>query len=108
MLKKSVAFAALGGALLFVTTAAIPASAAIKCQGGYQWNSAAGGWIASSYCEDNLVAAVARRHGMRWSNVAVRQNPNIKAEACRFAGSDIRITDICAGHLNEDSNSRGR
>ena len=108
MLKKTVVFAALGGALLFVTTAAVPAFAAIKCQGAYQYNSAAGGYIASSYCEDNLVATVARENGMRWSNAAVRQNPSIKEEACRFAGSDIRITDICAGHLPEDDNSRSR
>lgn len=108
MLNKTVALAALGGALFFVTTTTLPAFAAIQCQGAYQWNSAAGGLIASSFCEDNLVAAVARAHGMRYSNAAVRQNPNIKAEACRFAGSDIRITDICAGHLSEDQGYRRR
>jgi hypothetical protein len=108
MLNKTVVFAALGGALLFVATTALPASAAIKCQGATQWNSAAGGWISSPYCEDNLVATVARANGMRWSNLAVRQNPSIKAEACRFAGSDIRITDICAGHLPEDDGYRSR
>jgi hypothetical protein len=108
MMNKTVVFAALSGALLFVATTAIPASAAIQCEGGNQWNSAAGGWIPSSYCEDNLVAAVARANGMRWSNAAVRQNPSIKAEACRFAGSDIRITDICAGHLPEDDGYRSR
>ncbi len=105
MMKKTVTFAALGSAFLFVATTALPASAAIKCQGGNQWNSAAGGWIPSSYCENNLVASVARSHGMRWSNAAVRQNPAIMAEACRFAGSDIRITDICAGHMQENDGS---
>lgn len=105
-MKKTVTFAALGGALLFAAVTATPASAVIQCQGGSQWNSAAGGWISSPYCEDNLVAAVARANGMRWSNAAVRQNPSIKAEACRFAGSDIRITDICAGHLPEDDGNR--
>ena len=108
MMTKTVAFAALGSALLYVATTALPALAAIQCEGAYQYNSAAGGYIASSYCEDNLVATVARAHGMRWSNAAVRQNPSIKAEACRFAGSDIRINDICAGHLPEDDNHRGR
>ena len=106
MLKKTVAFAAFGGVLFSVATTALPALAAIQCQGAYQYNSAAGAYIASSYCEDNLVATVARTHGMRWSNAAVRQNPSIKAEACRFAGSDIRITDICAGHLPEDNGTR--
>ena len=106
MTKNAVAFTALGGALLYVATTALPASAAIKCQGPNQWNSAAGGWISTPYCEDNLVAAVARESGMNVSNKAVRQNPSIKAEACRFAGWDIRIRGICAGHLPEDDGNR--
>jgi hypothetical protein len=108
MIKKNETFAALAGAFFFVATTAAPTSAAVQCRGAYQYNSAAGGYIASSYCEDNLVAAVARKNGMRWSNVAVRQNPSIKAEACRFAGSDIRIADICAGHMPEDDSSGRR
>jgi hypothetical protein len=108
MLNKTITLAAIGGALLFITSSAAPAFAGIKCQGAYQYNSAAGGLIASSYCEDNLVAAVARSRGMRWSNAAVRQNPSIKAEACQFAGSDIRIADICAGHMPEDDSYRSR
>lgn len=107
MMKKTAALAVLGGSMLMVATSVIPASA-VNCQGAYQYNSAAGGYIASSYCEDNLVATVARSHGMKWSNVAVRQNPNIKAEACRFAGSDIRISDICVGHMPEDDSSGRR
>ena len=106
MTKKTVTLAAMGGAMLVALTAAAPADAATRCQGRNQWNSAAGGWISTPFCEDNLVAAVARAHGMRVSNRAVRQNPSIKEEACRFAGSDIRINDICAGHLPEDDNRR--
>ena len=103
MKKKALAFAALGGALLYVATTALPASAAIKCQGRDQWNSAAGGWISSPYCEDKLVAYVS---GYPFNGpYGVRQNPSVKAEACRFAGSDIRIRDICAGHLPEDDSS---
>jgi hypothetical protein len=106
MTKTVVTLAALGGAMLVAFTAAVPADAAIRCQGRNQWNSAAGGWISSPYCEDNLIAAVARAHGMRVSNRAVRQNPNIKEEACRFAGSDNRINDLCAGSLFEDFGRR--
>lgn len=102
MLKKAVTFAVLGGVLVVVAATALPASAAIKCRGPNMWNSAANAWISQPYCEDNLVAAVARENGMRVSDRAVRQNPNIKEEACRFAGSDIRISDICAGLLPED------
>ncbi|MHA1165057.1 MAG: hypothetical protein ACTSP0_05670 [Alphaproteobacteria bacterium] len=106
MTKKTYTLAALGGALLVAFTAAVPADAKIRCQGRNQWNSAAGGWISTPYCEDNLIAAVARSHGMRVSNRAVRQNPSIKEEACRFAGSDIRINDLCAGNMYEDDRRR--
>lgn len=106
MTKATLTLAAMGGAMLVAFTAVTPADAAIRCQGRFQWNSAAGAWIASPYCEDNLIAAVARRHGMRVSNRAVRQNPNIKEEACRFAGSDNKIYDLCAGLLPEDHGLR--
>ena len=97
MTSKTTTFAALGGALLFAVTAAVPADAAIQCQGRNQWNSAAGAWISSPYCEDRLIAIVS---GYPFNGpVGVRQNPSVKAEACRFAGSDIRIRDLCAGHL---------
>jgi hypothetical protein len=103
MMKKTVAFAALGIALLFVATTASPISAAIKCKGRTMWNSAAGAWISQPYCEDKLIAQVSG-YPFNGPN-GVKQNPSVKAEACRFAGSDIRIRDLCAGHLSED---RGR
>ncbi len=97
MTNQSLTLAAMGGALLVAFTAAVPANAAIRCQGRNQWNSAANGWISTPYCEDKLVAYVS---GYPFNGpLGVRQNPSVKAEACRFAGSDIRINDICAGHL---------
>lgn len=97
MTNQSLTLAAMGGALLVAFTAAVPANAAIQCQGRNQWNSAANAWISTPYCEDKLVAYVS---GYPFNGpLGVRQNPSVKAEACRFAGSDIRITDICAGHL---------
>lgn len=105
MKNKTVAFAALGGALLYTLTSALPASA-IECNGRDQWNSGQNAWIPSRYCEDNLIAYVARAHGMHVSGYTVRTNPSIMARACRFAGSDIRIQDICAGHLPEDDSYR--
>ena len=106
MMNNTVTFAALGGALLFVAATAIPASAAIKCDGnGNQYNSAAGGYISSPYCGDKLIAQVS---GFPFNGPnGVKQNPNVKARACRFAGSDNRINHLCAGHLPEDQgNSR--
>ncbi len=98
-MTKTVAFASLGGALLYLATTTIPA-AAIECRGRFQWNSAAGAWISSPYCEDKLIAYVGRKPFN--GPYGVRQNPSVKAEACRFGGSDIRIRDLCAGHLYED------
>ncbi len=98
-MTKTVAFASLGGALLYLATTTIPA-AAIECQGRNQWNSAAGAWISTPYCEDKLIAYVGRKPFN--GPYGVRQNPSVKAEACRFGGSDIRIRDLCAGHLNDN------
>ena len=105
MMTKTVTFAALGGAMLLAASSVVPADAAIKCEGRNQWNSAAGAWISSPYCEDKLISYVS---GYPFNGPkGVKQNPSVKAEACRFAGSDIRIRDICAGHLPEDE-GRGR
>jgi hypothetical protein len=99
MMTKTVTFAALGGAMLLAASAVVPADAAIKCEGRNQWNSAAGAWISSPYCEDKLISYVS---GYPFNGPkGVKQNPSVKAEACRFAGSDIRIRDLCAGHLND-------
>ncbi len=98
-MTKTVAFASLGGAMLLAASSVIPADAAIQCQGRSQWNSAAGGWISTPYCEDKLIAYVSG-YPFNGPN-GVKQNPSVKEEACRFAGSDIRIRDLCAGHLYE-------
>jgi len=99
---------ALSGALYLASGIISPASAAIQCKGNLQYNSAVNGWIESSYCGDNLITSVARSHGMKVSNREVRLNPSTKEEACRFAGSDIRIQDLCAGDLPGDQNGSSR
>lgn len=77
------------------------AEARIACQNGFQATSS--GLIATPYCQDELVAAVAREHGMRVSGAAVRNNPNLKRNVCQFVGRDIRIQQACV-----DANSVGR
>lgn len=106
MTNTFVVLGALGGALIMAATSAVPASAAIQCQGRSQWNSAAGSWISTPYCEDKLIAQVS---GFPFNGPnGVRQNPSVKAQACRYAGADIRIRDLCAGHLPEDDGHRRR
>lgn len=77
------------------------AHARIKCVNGNQ--IVQGAPLATPYCQDELVAQVAREHGMRVSGRAVRNNPNLKRDVCRFVGRDIRIQLACI-----DANSMGR
>lgn len=70
-----------------------PAEARIVCNDGYQ--KVGGNFIATPYCQDALLAKVARDHGMGASAARIRDNPNYKREVCRFVGNDIRISEYC-------------
>lgn len=88
---------AFGAALALVpamlTAAAIPAEAKIQCSKGYQ--NVAGSMIATPYCQDNYVGAVAREYGLKVSDAAIRENPNLKRHVCQLVGRDIRIYQTC-------------
>ena len=71
---------------------ALPASA-IECRGEYQVVS--GKLIATPYCQDNYLAHVARKYGTKVSNREIRNNPNRKADVCRFMGHDSRVSHLC-------------
>ena len=75
----------------------------IKCQGGAQL--VAGSYISTPFCQDALLASVARSYGMRASADQIRYNPNYKREVCRLVGHDIRVSEHC---LNETPGFRGR
>ncbi len=79
----------------------VPAEARVKCVNGDQIVN--GTPIATPYCQDELVAKVAREHGMQVSAARVRNNPNYKRQVCQFVGRDIRIYQACI-----DTNSAGR
>lgn len=85
-------------------TMAVPAEAAIRCEGAYQ--VVRGDLIATPYCEDNYLAFVARDHGMRVSGRAIRASYNTKRRVCEFVGHDIRVQSICSGLTNEDRRGR--
>lgn len=80
-----------------------PAHAKIVCRDGYQ--TVGGSQIATPYCQDELLARVARDHGMKASSARIRDNPNYKREVCRFVGHDIRVSQHCQ---NETPSFRGR
>ena len=69
------------------------ASAEIVCSNGFQLVQ--GAWLATPYCQDLLVAKVAREYGVKAVAAEVRNNPNYKREICRFVGQDIRIKETC-------------
>lgn len=85
------ALAAAAATLLLVSSAV--AEAKIVCRDGFQVVD--GKEISTPYCNDGLVAQVAREHGMKVSEEAVRNNPSTKNEVCRWVGSDIRIQNYC-------------
>lgn len=85
----------IGLAVLALAVLGSRAESAIRCEGPLQVNRS--GKIFTPYCQDNYLAQVARSYGMRVSNSAIRNNPGIKAEACRLVGADNRVRDICAG-----------
>jgi hypothetical protein len=89
--------AVLGAAVLV----AAPASAAIKCSGGYQVVN--GALLATPYCQDQQVAQVARASGIRVTDSEIRNNPNTKRDVCRTIGRDNRVYLSCL-----ESNPNGR
>ena len=83
---------------LFLATAAVLAStltaeAAIQCRNGAQLVS--GSYIITPYCQDKLLAQVARQYGSRVSFAEIRDNPNTKRHVCRLVGRDIRVFENC-------------
>jgi hypothetical protein len=93
--------AALAAMIPFVFAIAGPAEARIKCVNGNQIVN--GSPIATPYCQDELVANVARGYGLKVSAATIRNNPNVKRDVCRHIGRDNRIFIACI-----DSNSVGR
>ncbi|MBT3070977.1 hypothetical protein KKP04_08860 [Rhodomicrobium sp. Az07] len=92
-----------GGAGLALAAAmlmAAPASAKIRCVDDSQ--VIAGQLAVTPWCEDENLAKVAQAYGARVSGAAIRNNPNLKAQICRFVGADIRVKNTCAGYLDFD------
>lgn len=87
--RLSLIFAPAIAAALVATPAA-----AIKCNQGNQLVN--GQWLATPYCQDQLLAQVGREHGFHSSADQIRNNPNYKKELCRFIFNDIRVTENCS------------
>jgi len=83
----------LGAGLLQAFAWTSVADARIVCRDGFQVS--AGRSISTPYCNDALVARVAREHGLRVSDNEVRNTPSTRNEICLWVGDDIRIAPYC-------------
>lgn len=73
------------------------AEAGIKCKGRYQ--VVQGRLLATPYCGGAMLGKVARQAGMRVSDNDMRWNEDLKEQACRLVGTDIRVADVCANYV---------
>lgn len=88
---------------VLTTTSAMSSAASIACVGGYQ--RVGSNLISTPYCQDALLAHVAKGYGMRVSAAEVRDNFNRKTEVCRLVGHDNRVREAC---LNDPVSGRSR
>ncbi len=102
-ISVSMFVAAAASAMAVLTPGAEAGPHGIQCRGGAQL--VAGSYITTPYCQDELLAQVARGYGMKASAHRIRHNPNYKREVCRFVGHDIRVYEHCS---NERPSGRGR
>lgn len=72
---------------------AADADAKIVCHDQYQVTG--GQEISTPYCNDAYFARVAREHGFKVTDDQIRNDPSLKDQVCRWAGSDIRIEQYC-------------
>ncbi len=84
---------ACGLATLAVAVLGTGPALAIECRDGNQLVQ--GNWLATPYCQDQLLAQVATERGFGASAARIRNNPNYKKELCRFVFSDIRVQQTC-------------
>jgi hypothetical protein len=92
-MKRLANSAAFVVALSLFAAGSTPAAAAIKCRNGAQL--VAGNYISTPYCEDKLLAEVAREYGFKVSFAEIRNNPNAKRNVCVYVGRDIRVQENC-------------
>ena len=97
IIKNTVLLFGLGAIALTVMGRTADAGSGIRCSGPFQIVKGIGK-IATPYCEDQYLARVARKRGMRVSSRTVRLNPFKKQEACDIAGHDIRVSGICSDY----------
>lgn len=92
-MARSVLSVSGGAALALIAVASATPAAAITCKDGYQLVQ--GNYLETPYCQDELLAKVARQYGMKAPASEIRNNPNFKLQVCRLVGHDIRVQQTC-------------
>jgi len=92
-------------AALVVSFSAPPAEARIVCREGMQLVQ--GQYLATPYCQDALVAEIARQNGFKVSDHEIRWNYGRKMEICRVIGRNNRISSACIDAFQQGRGPRG-
>ncbi|MBM3545122.1 MAG: hypothetical protein FJX44_11610 [Alphaproteobacteria bacterium] len=87
------------GAAFLLAVASQPAEARIQCKGNYQVTKY--GLIATPYCQEGQIAAVARSYGVRVTDEQVRNDPLTKVNLCYRFGGDVRLKGACGAYAPE-------
>jgi hypothetical protein len=88
-----IALAAFGVAALQSAMVVPPADAAIKCRDGFQ--NSGGNWISTPYCNDEHLAEIARKHGVKVSGHDMRYDWGKKEDVCRLLRGFPSVRDYC-------------
>lgn len=90
---------------LAALTGAMPAAdARIVCRDGFQAQKD-GSWISTPYCNDEDLAHIARRHGMKVTGAQLRRDWSKREEVCRLVGHTASARHYCPFHAPD---ARGR
>ena len=98
-LTNSKIFLATSCVALSALVAASPAEARIQCKGNFQVTKY--GLIATPYCEEQQIAAVAQSYGVRVTADQVRRDPMAKVKLCYRFGGDVRLKGSCGAYAPE-------
>ena len=89
--------AALTAAVLSAAPLVPAAEARIACRDGFQ-ATRDGGWISTPYCNDEHLAEIGRRHGIKVTGAEIRRDWGKKEEVCRLVAYSPGARHYCPFH----------
>ncbi len=84
--------------LVGLTASTSPSMATIVCSGDFQIVN--GKPVSTPFCQDEELAASLRNHGQRFSGETIRNNSELKRQACILFGSDSN-SQTCANYVGD-------